>query len=147
MSSTKYRLLGHIDLFLRYTPIQKIFGVGVAQYSSYFGVSSYSNIWVTTILNSGIVGLLFVVSVLVAMFRKITPSNRIFFLIMIMVFSSDYQWFSWYFFYLISACILRLADPCCAESMVNKEGSFCGENDIRCNSSIQCREIFTSVRR
>lgn len=147
MSSTKYRLLGHIDLFFRYTPIQKIFGVGVAQYSSYFDVTSYSNVWVTTILNSGIVGLLFVVLIFAVMYRKITPSNRIFFLIMIMIFSSDYQWFSWYFFYLISACILKSEEQCNSESMVKRGGSFYSENDIHCNSSIQCRKIFTSVRR
>lgn len=147
MSSTKYRLLGHIDLFLKYTPIQKIFGVGVAQYSAYFGVSSYSNVWVTTILNSGIVGLVFIVLVFATMFKKVIPSNRVFFLIMIMVFSSDYQWFSWYFFYLISACILKSEEQCYTESMVKKKGSFCCENDIRCHSSIQCREVFTSVHR
>lgn len=110
MSSVKYRLLGYIDLFAKYTPIQKIFGVGIAQYSLYFNVAPYSNVWVTTILNSGLAGLLIIFSVFFSMFRRVNPANRMFFIIMIIIFSSDYQWFNWYFFYLISACILRTND-------------------------------------
>lgn len=117
MSSTKYRILGHIDLFARYTPMQKLVGVGVGQYASYFNVSSYSNVWVTTILNSGILGLNLLIGVLALMVRKISPQNKIFFLILLLVLSSDYQWFSWYFFYLISACILRSSE----EKFYNKE--------------------------
>lgn len=56
MSSTKYRIIGHVDLFNQYSILQKLFGVGIAQYSKVFNVSAYSNVWVTTLLNCGIIG-------------------------------------------------------------------------------------------
>ena len=111
MSSTKYRLLGHIDLYEHYSIVQKFFGVGIAQYSSFFGVSSYSNVWVTTLLNSGILGVLFLVCCFFAFAKSIKKDNFVFFLIFILVLSSDYQWFSWYFFYMITACILESIEP------------------------------------
>ena len=107
MSSTRFRLLGHIYLFDRYSVIQKVFGVGVGQYSIFFDVSSYSNVWVTTILNSGIVGVIFLAISLLGIFKNISSENRIYFVILLIVISTDYQWFSWYFFYLLSACILE----------------------------------------
>lgn len=107
MSSTKYRLLGHIDLFAEYDFMQMLVGVGIAQYAPYFGVTSYSNVWVTTLLNSGIIGLLILIGTLVSVKKKTLPQNAVFFWIMILIFSSDYQWFNWYFFYLFSACLMK----------------------------------------
>lgn len=106
MSSTKYRLLGHIDLFQNYSIIQKFFGVGIAQYSQLFGVSSYSNVWVTTLLNSGILGTLYIVACFAFFAKRMRKDNFVFFIIFVIVLSSDYQWFSWYFIYMISACLL-----------------------------------------
>lgn len=111
MSSTKYRLLGHIDLFQNYSFIQKLFGVGVSQYSQYFNVLSYSNVWVTTLLNSGITGVIFLVLCFVGLSRITIKENRVFFIIFLLVISADYQWFSWYFFYMISSCILLSGKP------------------------------------
>lgn len=107
MSSTKYRILGHIELFGKYDFLQKIIGVGVAQYASFFNVSSYSNVWVTVLLNSGFCGI-FILVLFLSKFKKRTlKSESVFFWIMILIFCSDYQWFNWYFFYLMSACVLK----------------------------------------
>lgn len=106
MSSTKYRIIGHIDLYKNYSIIQKLFGVGIGQYSEYFGVKAYSNVWVTTILNCGLVGLIYLIICVLNMLKKIKKENIIYFVIFVLVLSSDWQWFSWYFFALISACTL-----------------------------------------
>lgn len=106
MSSTKYRIVGNVELFNRYSIFQKIFGVGIAQYGNLFSVKSYSNVWVTTLLNCGILGLGYLIACVFNMIKRIRRENIVFFVIFILVLSSDWQWFSWYFFMLISACIL-----------------------------------------
>lgn len=50
MSSTKYRIIGHVELFSRYSILQKMVGVGIAQYGNLFNVKSYGNVWVTTLI-------------------------------------------------------------------------------------------------
>lgn len=106
MSSTKYRIIGHVDLFGQYSVLQKLFGVGIAQYGNLFNVKSYGNVWVTTLLNSGILGLSYLIICVLSMKKNIKKENIVFLVIFIFVLSSDWQWFSWYFFMLISACIL-----------------------------------------
>lgn len=107
MGSTKYRLIGHLDLYNYYSIPQKIFGVGIAQYSNYFGVLSYSNVLVTTLLNSGLLGLLYLFVSLVSFALNLKKDRVIYLIIFIVVLSVDYQWFSWLFFYLLSACVLN----------------------------------------
>ena len=130
MSSTRYRLSGYIYLFDRYSVIQKIFGVGVAQFSALFNVGSYSNVWVTTLLNSGFLGVAFLTFILLKLFKNIDPKNRAFLVIFVAIISSDFQWFSGYFFYLLTACILangqrsgNLQDWAVCENRVQKEAS------------------------
>lgn len=106
MSSTKYRIIGHSDLFNQYTFLQKLFGVGIAQYSQVFNVSAYSNVWVTTLLNCGIIGVGYLVLCVINLKKRVRKENIIYFVVFILVLSSDWQWFSWYFFALLSACIL-----------------------------------------
>lgn len=106
MSSTKYRILGHISLFQNYNGFQRLVGVGAGQYSSYWGVSSYSNVFVSTILNFGIAGLITLVVVILKIAKETEQKNKVYLLIFVLILASDYQWFSWYFFYLISACVL-----------------------------------------
>ena len=106
MSSTKYRIFGQIGLFSQYSILQKIFGVGIAQYGNLFNVKSYSNVWVTTLLNCGILGVGYLIMCILNMRKRIWRGNVIFFVIFLLVLSSDWQWFSWYFFMLISACTL-----------------------------------------
>lgn len=107
MSSTKYRIAGHIALFNSFTPIQKMIGVGIAQYASYFNVTSYGNVWVTTILNCGFIGFLYLLYSVLSMLKIIKKENIIYYILFFIVISFDWQWFSWYFFALISACILN----------------------------------------
>lgn len=106
MSSTKYRIIGHVDLFNQYSILQKLFGVGIAQYSQVFNVSAYSNVWVTTLLNCGIIGVGYLALCVFNLKKRIKKENIIYLVVLILVLSSDWQWFSWYFFALISACTL-----------------------------------------
>ena len=110
MSSTKYRIIGHLELFNQYSVFQKMFGVGIAQYGSLFNVKSYSNVWVTTLLNCGIIGVGYLIICVLNMIKRIRRENIVFFAIFLLVLSSDWQWFSWYFFMLISACVLSSND-------------------------------------
>ncbi len=105
MSSSKYRILGHIDLFEQYTTSQKVFGVGIGQYANKFHVSSYSNVLVTTLLNSGYLGLLGLIIYIIELMKK--NPNKVYVLLFVLVLCFDYQWFSMYFFYLLSACYLK----------------------------------------
>lgn len=107
MSSTKFRILGNLPLIDNYNIYQKIFGVGIAQYSIYFSVIAYSNVIVTTVLNSGVLGFVILLRSLVFLMDNIEKNNIVYFIIFIIVICSDMQWFSWYFFYLISACLLK----------------------------------------
>lgn len=106
MSSTKYRIIGHVDLFNQYSFLQKLFGVGIAQYSQVFNVSAYSNVWVTTLLNCGIIGVGYLALCVFNLKKRVKKENIIYLVVLILVLSSDWQWFSWYFFALISACVL-----------------------------------------
>ena len=110
MSSTKYRIIGHVELFSRYSILQKMVGVGIAQYGNLFNVKSYGNVWVTTLLNCGILGVGYLIMCVLNMIKRIRRENIAFFVIFVLVLSSDWQWFSWYFFMLISACILSSND-------------------------------------
>lgn len=105
MSSSKYRILGHIDLFENYTISQRLFGVGIGQYASRFNVSSYSNVIVTTLLNSGLLGVVSLVIYMISLMKKKNYVLYAFLFILVMCF--DYQWFSMYFFYLLSPCYLK----------------------------------------
>ncbi|MCR4902555.1 MAG: hypothetical protein K6A23_06835 [Butyrivibrio sp.] len=106
MGSTRWRLMGNINLFSRYTTWQKLFGYGTLQYASIFGVVNYSSNFVNVILNYGIIGLVLFVVWLARIFIGLTKNRKIFFWVMIIIFAVDQQWFSWYFFYLLSACVL-----------------------------------------
>lgn len=111
-ASSKMRLLGNIDLWNQYNWWQKIFGVGIDQYANYFHVTSYSNVFVTTILNSGLAGITYLTICLVSLLRRMEKKNAIFWVVLIIIFASDYQWFNWFFFYLLSACILMESKGC-----------------------------------
>lgn len=85
-------------------------GVGIAQYGNLFNVKSYGNVWVTTLLNCGILGVGYLITCVLNLVKRIRRENIAFFVIFVLVLSSDWQWFSWYFFMLISACILSSND-------------------------------------
>lgn len=104
-SSAKLRLIGALPGFATYGIWQKIFGVGAAQFSAYLGVRAYSNNFVTVLLDYGILGLVFFIGSLLMFFKKLYNDQHIYFLILILVFAVDRQWFNWYFFYLFTACI------------------------------------------
>lgn len=111
MGSTKWRLLGNIYLFEDYNIWQKIFGFGTQQYARYFDVVNYSNNFVNVILNYGIVGLILFIGAIFWLFRSMNKSNMVFLIITLIIFSTDHQWFNWFFFYLLTACILP--ENCC----------------------------------
>ena len=99
-----------VELFSRYSILQKMVGVGIAQYGNLFNVKSYGNVWVTTLLNCGILGVGYLITCVLNLVKRIRRENIAFFVIFVLVLSSDWQWFSWYFFMLISACILSSND-------------------------------------
>lgn len=74
-----------------------MFGVGIAQYGNLFNVKSYGNVWVTTLLNCGILGVSYLIICVLNMIKRIRRENIVFLVIFVLVLSSDWQWFSWYF--------------------------------------------------
>ena len=107
MGSTKWRLLGNIQLFSKYNMWQKCFGLGAQQYAHFFGVINYSNNIVNIVLNYGLVGISCFIVAFYRFFRIIDKENVIFFIITMIIFFSDQQWFNWFFFYLLTACVLE----------------------------------------
>lgn len=107
MGSAKWRLLGHIDLFSNYyNTWQKVFGMGAQQYARYFGVLNYSNNIVNIILNYGIFGTVCFVYLFYKLFCRVKPESVVFFVITMIVFFTDQQWFNWFFFYVLSASVI-----------------------------------------
>lgn len=106
-SSASQRLLGNIGLFANYNPINKLFGVGVNQYSIYFGLTNdYSNDFVCTLLNYGVLGLTTLVSWLLFLFRSCGKSGITHCLIFLLVLATDHTWFNEYFFFLLTWCFI-----------------------------------------
>ena len=107
MGSTKWRLLGNISLFENYNLWQKLVGLGTQQYARYFAVVNYSNNFVNVILNYGLVGLGLFIGAIIKLARAISKNNLVYLLITLIIFLTDQQWYNWFFFYLLTACILQ----------------------------------------
>ncbi len=102
-SSVSQRLLGNIELFNEYNILNKIIGVGFNQYHLYFGLSkNYSNDFVSTLLDFGILGVLILAVIFISMRNKTRKNARIYFWIYILVFSTDHIWFNNLFFFLLA---------------------------------------------
>lgn len=108
MGSTKIRLLGYIEYFNYYAFPQKLFGVGAGLFDDYFDLGTYySNVYVASILDYGIIGLISLISVLAMFFIKALKNNRIFVLILLIVIGGDYNWFNWLFYFIFSMFIVK----------------------------------------
>ncbi|MHC9333834.1 hypothetical protein ACY0I2_05280 [Clostridium perfringens] len=104
MSSTKYRILGQISYFNKYSTFHKLFGAGAAQFASFVGLTNgYSNIWVTTTLDYGIIGVVSLVTLLISIILT-SQKKKVWKYVMIiaLIFACDRVWFNWYFFYLFT---------------------------------------------
>lgn len=107
MSSERYRLTGYSYYFDSYPFWFKLFGVGEAQFSNYlFTPDSYSNNFVTCLLNFGYFGIFFMIFMLVRLFYRMSSERRVFFLLLLLLFATDAVWFNWHFFYLITPCFV-----------------------------------------
>ena len=103
MSSEKFRLLGFIGYYDYYTFPQKIVGLGENQFSIYFGLDeSYSNNFVTCLLNFGFIGILCFAVFLVFLYRNIDIENRVFFWVAVFVMAVDCIWFNTHFFFALT---------------------------------------------
>lgn len=103
MGSTKLRIFGNIFLFPDYSPYNMLFGVGINQYVNVFADRieySYSNSFVTILLNSGIIGWGAFIAVIVGCIKKCSLQNKIFPVIFIFVMATDLTLYDWKFFYL-----------------------------------------------
>ena len=104
MGSTRLRLLGNIFLFSEYPFVNKLVGVGINQYTAVFADQiqyEYSNSVVTMILNSGLLGAIAFVSLIVVWFLKCSRPNKIYPILFAFVMCTDQMMFNWYFFYML----------------------------------------------
>ena len=108
-SSASQRLIGNIYLFEKYSIFNRIIGTGLNQYHLYFNLpNDYSNDFVCTILNYGILGIIFLIIYIFNLFIKIKKENTIYLIIFIMILFLDHIWFNAYFFYLLSWCMFGM---------------------------------------
>jgi len=113
-SSASLRLLGNIEFFARYDSLNKIVGVGFNQYAVYFDLSkNYSNDFVTTLLDFGIIGFVALLICLATLFNKIDRDGKIYFIMFVIALAVDHIWFNIYFFYLLSWCMFHLKKNDC----------------------------------
>lgn len=103
-SSAQLRLLGNIDLFQFYEPIQKMFGMGVGEYANVFsGVeTTYSSSMVNMLLGFGIVGIAVLTIWFFSIARYAGSRLRDFPILVVLAMFTDNVLFGWYFFYLLS---------------------------------------------
>lgn len=109
MGSTRYRLTGFSSLFEYYSPWQKIFGVGENMYGLYFGLEkAYGNNFVIALMNFGIVGLTYYIGFCLWLLFKLNRRDRVYALIFILISATDYTWFSYRFFYLMTPVVVMM---------------------------------------
>ena len=102
------RFSGQIGLYQYLPVINQISGVGVNQLKNYFAsmgldVSNYSNSFVATLINSGIIGLIsYIIFIGYTMYKSFKYKKIIFALIFIMIAATDYFIYNTFFFYLLT---------------------------------------------
>lgn len=104
------RLTGHINLFFQLPDINKLFGVGMGQLQNYFAtqgvfVSNYSNAFVITLINTGIVGS--IIFIVFQLYYFINSKNKLFILIFIGICAIDAFMYSSFFYYILTFVILN----------------------------------------
>jgi len=106
-SSVSLRLLGNIALFNEYPFINKVLGTGFNQYAVYFNLEkNYSNDFVTTLLDFGVLGIIALIIALFVICKKIDRDERVYFFIFVIALAIDHIWFNTYFFYLLTWCVV-----------------------------------------
>jgi O-antigen ligase len=99
------RLTGQIHLYDNLPSINKLFGVGISQLSNFFSskgidIPNYSNAFVITLFNTGIIGLfIFIMFFLCLLFKW--KKKVIYILICIMICAVDYFIYSFFFYYVL----------------------------------------------
>ena len=107
-SSFSQRIIGNSMLFTQYNLINRIIGVGFNQYVLYFGlVKDYSNDIVSTLLNFGYIGIVTLITAIIAIFKNTTSHGRIMLVIFIILLSVDHSWFGPVFFYVLTWTIMK----------------------------------------
>jgi len=102
-SSSSQRIIGNLFLFEKYNLGNQLFGVGVNQYATYFNLTTdYSNDFVSTLLNYGIVGVIILIGWIISLFRRGGKENIVFICFFVFVLMFDHIWFNEYFFYLLT---------------------------------------------
>lgn len=110
-SSVSLRFFGNIEYFEHYPVVNKIFGTGFNQYAVYFNLDkNYSNDFVTTLLDFGVLGITALVVMLFSVFKKLHKDGRIYFLIFVIALGIDHIWFNIYFFYLLTWCVMHMEE-------------------------------------
>jgi len=119
------RFSGQIGLYKYLPVINQISGVGVNQLQNYFtsmglNVSNYSNSFVATLINSGIIGLIsYIVFIVYTLYKSFKYKKIIFALIFIMIAATDYFIYNAFFFYLLTFVYV------CSERGAGDEDTVC----------------------
>ena len=102
-SSSSQRIIGNLFLFEQYGLGNQLFGVGVNQYPVYFNLTTdYSNDFVSTLLNFGILGVIVLIGWIISLFRKGAKESFVYIAFFLFVLMFDHIWFNEYFFYLLT---------------------------------------------
>lgn len=101
------RLSGHLQYFNVLHVKEQLFGVGIAQLSNYFSqagyvLPNYSNSFVFTLINSGIIGLIILLLYIVSLFvESLNNRSIVFFIILILVMAVDPILMGYRFYWLV----------------------------------------------
>ncbi|MCW1929094.1 hypothetical protein [Bhargavaea beijingensis] len=128
-TNSDIRLIGYIDYFKLMPTELKIFGIGYNQvpfYFSEFGLKNYSNAFVLTLLQFGIIGFLFFIGFIIYLLTQLKAFDKIYILIFVVICSVDAFLYNFYFYYILTFIFLSIKrdgehfeksnDPCLHDS-------------------------------
>jgi hypothetical protein len=105
---SEIRLNGQVYLFEYLPTINKFIGVGINQLQNYFmfkfnGVANYSNSFIVTLVNTGLIGILIYFSFILYIWKKVIRKGMFdYVVIFILIASVDYFIYNYFFYYILT---------------------------------------------
>lgn len=104
------RLSGYLDYYFILPDINKLMGIGYNQLPYYFaeyGLKNYSNAFVLSLLQFGMLGLLTLLIFIISKFLNLNSQNKLYILIFVIICSVDAFLYNMYFFYILSFVLIK----------------------------------------
>jgi hypothetical protein len=108
---SKIRLTGYLNYYQLLPDLQKMIGIGYNQLQLYFfdyHLKNYSNAFVLSLINFGLLGFLTLVGFIISLFVKLKAENKIFIIIFALICTIDAFLYNLYFYYILAFVFISL---------------------------------------